>query len=278
MEKSLFITVNYCNAALTIQLLKNLYALSGIENFEIAVVDNTPSNTDFDKINEYKNSISHPNLTLFRSEKNLGYFGAANFVIKNDIFKNYSFKYIIISNNDIEIPDSNFLITLLGIPEDAAVIAPDIISILSHNHQNPYRERPIKQSQKIQYQLLYSNYYVGYLLHFIRKIFKKILLKNKREDTNYSRKIFSAHGSFFIFTKKYFDAGCIIDDTNFLYGEEDTVSAQCNKHAIPIIYYPELKVYHNEHRTTKGEGFKKSIYYQQKKSYQNIKHKYLDYF
>jgi GT2 family glycosyltransferase len=278
MQKGLFITVNYGNAEMTIDLLKNLFHLSGIESFEIAVVDNSPMDEDFQKLQEFKKSLNQPSLMIFKPEMNLGYFGGANFILKNENYLNKEFQYVIISNNDIEIRDQNFFRKLMALNEDVAVIAPDIISTLTGRHHNPHFLNPINRWQKFQYKLLFSGFLIGWILHQLRTLAKSLKNNNQVETEIHKQEIFSAYGAFMIFDKKYFQSGGFIDYGYFLYGEETSVSAQCRDLKLKILYCPELIVFHKEHTTTQSHGFKRKIYKLQRNAYMYIKKHYTDFY
>jgi GT2 family glycosyltransferase len=278
MPLNLFITVNYCQAEITIHLLKNIAELTDNEKFIIVVADNSPYEENFIKLEEFKRNFPWPSLLLFRSPSNIGYFGAVDHVLKEIDIAKEDLQILIVSNNDIEINDKDFFVKLLSLDNKAAVIAPDIISVLTGQHQNPHRKYSISKSQKIQYHLLFSNYYFGYLLYLFRKTAKWFMGINLKKETPEQGQIFSAHGAFMIFTNKYFKAGGKIDNDFFLYAEEDSVAAQCANLNLEIIFHPELIVFHNEHISTNSSGFKKIIYKIQKKSYKHIKSKYPEFY
>lgn len=278
MKRNLFITINYCQAELTIKLLKNLSELVGVENFIIGVADNSPGDADFRKLQEYKSSAQQDALHLFKSPGNIGYFGAAAFVMMEIGFNKEEFQYLIISNNDIEIKDKDFFLKLMAIEDDTAVIAPDIVSTVTDKHQNPYRLNPLSKSQKLQYRLLFSGYIFGWLLYQSRALLQSLRKADRSEKIPQRTAIFSAHGACMIFANRFFQQGGIIDHGYFLYGEEESTSAQCRQLKLEILLCPELVVFHNEHATTNYKGFIRKIYKMQQNAYRYIKKHYPGYF
>ncbi|MEI6852781.1 MAG: hypothetical protein WCL06_08055 [Bacteroidota bacterium] len=274
MQKKLFITVNYCQAELTIELLKSLSMLTGVEEVILVVADNSPEQDDFRKLEEYKSSLKHDSLHLYKSPGNIGYFGAVDHVMQMEGISREDIQWLIVSNNDIEIRDKEFFVKLNAVDKNAAVIAPDIISLSTQQHQNPHRSGRISRSQKWQYSLLYSNYYLGYLLNALRNSARKLSGKELRTAAPAMSEIFSAHGAFMIFTSAFFNAGGKIHNDFFLYAEEDSVAAQCFEAGMKILYYPEVVVYHNEHVSTDSSGFKKEIYSLQQNAYRYMKKHY----
>lgn len=274
MAKILFITVDYRRPDLTIALLNNFAQMNFSRAIDIIIADNTPEEESSQELNNYVAGVRGLSVELIKTGKNLGYFGAANFVLNQ--LSHFSAKYqaVIIANNDIEIKDPLFFIKLVSVTHRAAVIAPDVVSTVTLRHQNPHRIHPLSRLQKLQYRLLYMNYYSGAFLFYARKFLKSIVCIQKKTACLDEGEIFSAHGSFMIFTQKYFLGGGRIDSGYFLYGEEDSVAAQCARLGFPILYFPGLVVYHNEHQTTQSEGFKKAVYYWQKKAYTYIRSHY----
>lgn len=273
MHKGLIIIVNYNFAELTIQLIKNLYELNGIENFIVAVADNSENENEISKLEDFKKSLNEPSLQLFKTTGNLGYFGAADFVLNKFAKDRKDLQYVIISNNDIEIRDKDFFLKLFAAGDDAAVIAPDIISTATGKHQNPQHETPLGRGQKFQYRLLYSNYLLGYILHHSRKMLRSFRKKAPGKRI-LKHEIFASHGAFIILRDIFFKAGGYIDCGCFLFGEEDRIAAQCRDMKLKILFCPELVIFHNEHATTKGQGFRRAIYKLQKNAYRYNKNKY----
>lgn len=277
MKKGLFITVNYRQAAMTIGMLKNILDIHGVEQFRVLVVDNTESEDDVAMFRDFLKNSNLSSIDVLKSSANLGYFGAVNFALKKINGIN-NFDYLIVSNNDIEIEDTHFFQKLLAMECEAQVLAPDIISRVTGKHQNPHRVSAVSKFQKIQYRLLYTNYYLGLFLHYSRKLVKNVIASNGRLSKPVSQQVYSAHGSFLIFSRSYFDKGGCIDDGYFLFGEEDSVAAQCAVKGMKILFCPDFEVFHNEHISTEGSGFKKKTYRMQQYAYRYIKTNYPNFY
>ncbi|HPB24151.1 MAG TPA: glycosyltransferase [Bacteroidales bacterium] len=276
MKRGLFLTVNYFQAAMTIELIKSLLAISGVEHFRIVVVDNSASSEEYEQLLNFK-KLTEGDVEILKTPSNLGYFGAVNFALKHP-GNSKGYDYVIVSNNDIEIRDRQFFQNLLELQSDAQVIAPDIISLTTGRHQNPHRTSPVSRFQKFQYRLLYSNYYFGLILYHARKLIKSTTARHHRMAKPAKQAIFSAYGAFFIFHRSYFEMGGTIDYGYFLYGEEDSVAAQCAENGMKIALLPDFEVFHNEHISTDSTGFKKNIYQLQQKAYRYIKANYLNFY
>src|SRR5205823_702439 len=86
--------------------------------------------------------------------------------------------------------------------------------------------------------------------------------------------IYAPYGAFFIFSRKYFDAGGYLDENLFLYGEEISVGEICRSLQLPVIYEPSLCVLHNEHQST-GKRINRFSYECQKAALQYVMSRYL---
>jgi GT2 family glycosyltransferase len=269
MKKILLITVNYNNAAVTLNLLDKLLDTGYPEESVIAVVDNSQPENEFRQLREWADKHADLNVKIFRTGNNTGYFGAAGFVLNEMDFKADDFEYVIIANNDVLIDSPDFWNILESMETDAAVIAPQIYSVSGHKFQNPHRMSPVTKWQKFQYRLLFTGYTLAFVLYHARKLMKSFKQRKVAPQAE-SLIIYSAHGAFMIFTRQYFRSGGVIDHGYFLYGEEDSVAAQCALFGLTIQFEPALKIRHLDHVSTGGSGFKKRIYSLQKNAYRYI--------
>lgn len=279
MQKGLLLTVNYGTPKNTITYIESLIVVDLFSDMDVFVIDNVSNNENYILLDKKIASYNKGNIFLHKSDKNLGYFGAINYLVENFIKSLSNYLFIIISNNDMIIKDFDFFRKIRQNITKADIIAPRVVSLTTGKDQNPHREKTISPVQKFQYRLLYSNYYVGKILHLLREAYKKKFVYQKNNQKNLlERTIFSLHGSFFIFSHTYFQKGGYIDDGYFLYGEEDSVAAISKQIGCVTRFIPEICVYHNEHQTTEAFGFKKNIYEIQRKSYKYIKAKYKSFY
>src|SRR3989442_14004267 len=85
--------------------------------------------------------------------------------------------------------------------------------------------------------------------------------------------IYAPHGAFFIFSRRYFEAGGYLDGNLFLYGEEISVAEICRSLGLPVIYEPSLCVLHQEHQST-GKVLSRFTYECQKRAMQYVTSRY----
>jgi GT2 family glycosyltransferase len=89
-----------------------------------------------------------------------------------------------------------------------------------------------------------------------------------------SEAIYAAHGSFFIFSRRYFEGGGFLDGNLFLYGEEISVAEICRSLGLPVVYEPSLCVLHKEHQST-GKALNRFTYECQKRAMHYVTSRYL---
>ena len=82
-------------------------------------------------------------------------------------------------------------------------------------------------------------------------LIKRKIMKNKITTIHMNKYIYSPHGSFLIFTKNvdfqfwnYFNS--------FLHDEEYYIAEELINTKMKILYRPDLKIIHDEHKVTKG--------------------------
>jgi len=267
--KGILITVNYNNFENIKNYINSVFSIN--KEIDIYIYDNNSDQEYKQKIKEYLNNINFKNIKFIESDLNIGYFPAIRKVYDKFI-KNENFDYLIVSNNDIFINDKLFFEKLEKYLDKYHVIAPRIISLISGKDQNPYRETSIKKIHKIAYKIYYSNIFIGLICYYLREFLR--LFEKRKIPLLSEREIFGAHGSFIIFTKKFFENGGYIEDSNFLYGEEDSITGICLQHNMKIGFVPELIVYHDEHKTTNAHSFKIRNYCYLRKAYKNVKEKF----
>ena len=269
-KKILHITVNFKNWDITKKLIKSLDKNSEVE-LTLFVVDNCADSSSDKFINEIE--VKNITLQIIKSKNNLGYFGAASYVLSN---LNYlEFDFIIISNNDIEVIQNNFY-SILFKYKTYDIIAPSIRT-LNGIEQNPHRINPISKIRKIYYSIYFSSYIVAYILNSLIKLKKSLMSKIDNVDYSEPFTIFSPHGAYLIFNKTYFIKGGFIDNGFFLYGEEDSIAAISFKHKFNIIFAPELKIIHHESITI-GRRFSRIKFTYQKETFKYLKKKYPYYY
>ena len=270
----LLIAVHYRSGLSMAAFLDSLQCGARFEDIaEVVVVDNA---SGIEHLSELRRVVERaPNIQLLESPKNCGYFGAANFAVDNYLARRHKLPdWIIVCNHDVLIQDSEFFSRLLSMdPMAASVIAPRIQIIPTGADQNPFMLLRPRRWHWTALRLLASFYGLATLWDWLSR--HKLRLKglSGRTINPMSRKIYAAHGSFLIFSRRYFEAGGFLDGNLFLYGEEISVAEICRSLGLRLLYEPSLRVLHNEHKST-GKTLSRFTYECQKQAFRYVTSRY----
>jgi GT2 family glycosyltransferase len=248
--QTLLVCVNYDSDEETACYLRSLHSLEQ-HKLNVVVVDN----------GEHRGGtslVSDANVSVLRSPTNLGYFGGARYALSLYLERNPLPDWVIVSNVDLTIQDSNFMERLaqLNLSPDVAVIASSIRSNLTGIDQNPYlRSRPARWRMH-SYKWLYRSRVALNTHELTSAVFHRLTAaasrkKQSRDIEFSSQEIYAAHGSFLIFSKNYFERGGDLNYPEFLFGEEIYVAEKVRSLGMKVLYEPSLVVVHEEHRSTK---------------------------
>jgi len=274
--RALIVVVNTRKAECTLQCLKSAATLEQFSDVDVVVADN---NSGSGVISQLQLAISeYPNVELVEARENLGYFGAAKLGLKHYLLSHAMPDWIIVSNDDILFPDVRFLTRLFQKDaESVGMVAPTIISALTEHDANPsVRQRP-GRLRMLRYRIWISNYYTmwfkQWLSPHVRKVRFRFSDRTPSPEKSVCRPIYAPHGSFLIFSRRFFEAGGFIDDGAFLYYEEFSVAEMCRQMGLPVIHDPELRVRHEEGQTL-GRKLSRASYLHQKNGFGYIWFRY----
>jgi hypothetical protein len=277
--KALIITVNFRHPECTLQLLHSAARLGRFGDCHLVIVDNNSGDGSAERIRQAIAGCN--NVELLTSASNRGYFGAAKWALDRYLAHQGAPDWVIVCNNDIIFNSPSFLAGLLAYdPGTVAVLAPAIVSRLTGFDANPMIAGRPGRIRKLRYRLLASTYYVAWLTQWLAPVVRKARRRLRLQDGQSNRRdararIYAPHGSFFIFSRRYFEAGGFIDDGCFLYAEEIRVAETCWRLGLPVIHDPDLKVSHNDSQTT-GRMLTRKGYRLQREGLQYALGKYLE--
>ncbi|KWR58969.1 glycosyltransferase family 2 protein [Bacteroides cellulosilyticus] len=240
-RKYYFIIVNFNNSEISQACINSIFENRGEIN--VIVVDNASVEEEKYKLIKWLEKFEYSDrCTLLLSEKNLGYFGGLNYGLQYiDSFQN---SFVVIGNNDLVYnADFTFELSKIKASSSLLLIAPNIYK-RDGTHQNPYMQNRPSLFRRLSYRLFYSNYYIAFLLLFIVAKTKK---RKKYTQIDDSTEIYCAHGSCLVLTEYFFTYSHQLENFCFLYGEEVTLAHQIRSYNGLIVYFPQLKVLHNEH-------------------------------
>lgn len=213
------------------------------------VHQNTPDskvivvNSFFDEVTESQfKAMAKDNKADFISVPNKGY-GFGNNMGCKYALEHYSFKYLIISNADIEVRELKIKM-LAGHEHD--IVAPRLINKKGRN-QNP--ANPYVSSKLYVLLMKYAflnNKRKAFLCFSVISRFEKCIFQLIYSLTKYNR-IFAPHGAFTIIS---FDAlkrlYPIYNEEIFLFCEEPHLGNRARKNGVSIFYEPTIEIYHKE--------------------------------
>lgn len=226
-----FITVNYRQDALTLQLLGSLKQLS-YPNWECIVVNN-----DSDPGTLETAVSSMPNIRFFHTGKNLGFAGGNNVGIKNA-----QGKYIYLINNDTEV-GSHLLEPIVEIFEKDPKVGMVSSKILYFDHKEIIQYAGSTELNSI--------------------TTRNKTLGDGEEDQgqyDYTANTAFIHGASMMVSRAVIeDIGLMWDDF-FLYYEEYDWCQRCKKAGYKIIYCGLSYIYHKESMSTGKNSPLKTFY------------------
>ncbi|MDP3451599.1 MAG: glycosyltransferase family 2 protein [Bacteroidales bacterium] len=225
------ITVNYNQSAVTSSLLNSLRAIT-YPLYEIIVVDNCSPNDNPDVLKE-----SFPEITLIKTEENLGFAGGNNVGIKAS-----KGEYIMLINNDTEVP-SGFLEPLVELLEGDSSIGmvspkikfywdPSIIQYAGFTRMNPYTIR---------------NRGIGY---------------HQPDGPEYNNlcETDSIHGAAMMIPRRVIEQIGLMTEVYFLYYEEHDWAEIAKKAGYKLYYQPASFILHKESVSTGKESPLRTYY------------------
>ena len=278
--KALLVSVHYGNPRPTVDLLRSLSRIRRRGEVRVIVISNKSG--DGRDAGLHKAIYGLADFELHELTVNAGYFGAAKagldrFLDRQGVLPDW----IIVCNHDVLIEDEDFFLRLFAQdPSSAGVIAPRIQSLPNRVDQNPFMRRRPGRLRWAFLRLCFSSYKAAAIWDWLSRM--NLALKSYRKT--HSRKpvgnhnakqerIYAPHGSFLIFSRRYLQAGGVLDQNLFLYGEEITVAETCRSLGLPVMYEPSLCVLHNEH-TSIGRRISRFSYECQKKALQYLTSRY----
>jgi GT2 family glycosyltransferase len=215
------------------------------QSWHLVVVDNSEDEAEHQALREVLQNESRTQ--LLRASTNLGYLGGGRWGRQESTVTDAD--WIIISNTDIRLGATDTLAQLAAITEPSVgIVAPSIKADWDGRDQNPYKAaRPTPAQMKLRVRVL-SNPVLAQTLILVLAMRRKL-------SKNYSApkvggQIYAPHGSFVAFGRTFFDQGGHLDFPLFLFGEEIFLAEQSLDLGIQVLYAPQVRVEHVEHRQT----------------------------
>jgi GT2 family glycosyltransferase len=246
MMKTAIVLINYYKEH-ELVLFVNKFLLAQLnESRHLYIVDNGSSSDALKQA-----FAAHEHISLLFPNENLGYFGAANMAYEFMSGNHIDPEFFIISNFDLEFNERSFLndLEINCSKLDVGVIGPAIQSSLSYTELNPMYPSRLS-SGKINLLLFITSFYPFFLTYQWLHHMKRRFFKGSMKSSPSSGLVYAVHGSFMIFTRKYFRSGGHLRFGSFLYGEELFVAEECLKSGCGLYFEASIKMKHHEHSTT----------------------------
>jgi GT2 family glycosyltransferase len=240
-----YVCTNYNNSALTVGAVSSLMKNSG-HNIKMVVVDNASRPEELAILRTL--SADHPIVHIIANPSNVGYFAGLNLGLEAVRRLHPAIRWVVAGNNDLAFPEdfcdkveqarANF--------QAHSVISPDIVT-LDGEHQNPHVISSISPVREAFYDLYYSNYYLGRVIHKLAKMFPKATRRGDEDEWQISRPIYQGHGACYLLTPKFFDRYGMLWAPTFMMAEEVFLSLQLKKEGEQVYYSPAIRVTHHWH-------------------------------
>lgn len=195
---------------------------------------------------------------------NVGYFPAFKRALSSLAQPMTTFDYVMVCNVDLIVADDFFARLVEHIPSPrTGLIAPGIYSDKDGRDLNPkIMCRPSSKKFEFMRMVCSSAVLFKWYSHLARMREKKRshsqaqLRPAQAKPSLPPKKMYAAHGSFMIFTKKYFQQGASVDYPRFLFGEEVFVAEQLRMHQLEIEHKPSVRIFDKEHASTSQANLK----------------------
>lgn len=226
--------------------LKDFFANLSVQNNKVIVV-----NSYFDDESEKAfKEIAENHGADFISVPNNGY-GAGNNRGCEYALKKYRFRYLVISNADIEV--NKMELEQLK-PYEDSIIAPKTLTLTGKN-QNPFMIRHHPHIDSLKSWAYRKNLHkVIFFFSMLSRLERELYLKITY-PLFHSRKIYAAHGAFVILPYSVINKlSPIYNEKMFLFCEEEHLALLAKKNNIPIVYLPSVIIRHKEDGSTGALG------------------------
>nr|AOP02601.1 hypothetical protein YS205-orf11 [Streptococcus suis]AOP03662.1 hypothetical protein YS191-orf11 [Streptococcus suis]AOP03694.1 hypothetical protein YS196-orf11 [Streptococcus suis] len=246
----------YNNHEEIIEYATKLSSLPNSEKVALVVVINLLEN---EKVSQLKTMLKKVDLFIYlvQPKQNLGYMNGMieGYRVFNEKIKPKNIKYIIMSNTDINYPETDFLKTLLSYqyPENIWVIGP---AVYVPTRNVFYRPRDVKRRTEKEIKKLIRIFNTPFIneLYIRMSDLKGKLLSSSRDN---SRMVYDVHGCYFIIKKELADLMLSTPFGALLYSEEAYVAEMAWKNNKNAYYDSKLLVEHMEHSVTSKLAYKR---------------------
>ncbi len=251
MDHISIILVNYESAKLTKMCLKSLQQLQTKDfAYSVIVVDNASQ-----EALTLPASLKADNVSVIRSESNLGFTGGNNLGITYAA-EQHDPDYICLLNNDTTV-DPNFLTELhqsLEAKETGGLVSPKIYFAPGYEYHNQAYDKS-DRGRVI--------WYGGGSIDWPNLIaFHQGVDEIDRGHLDLTRSVDFCTGCCILISREVLETTGLLDDKFFLYYEDADLSIRARKKGFNVLYCPQAKIWHHNGGSSGGAGSSLHIYYQ----------------
>lgn len=227
------------------------------DNVDIAIVINSDKNGVARSV---LNTLIGCNgrVKIYDFHENVGYLNSLLKIVQNEDLDTY--EYYILSNTDISYETPNFYGKLISNNYDAQIgcIAPSVYSNKSCSFSNPHYKSRITKTKYMFLSTIFTFSTIGRLYLHLAGMKSKSNGGVAEEDSCY---VYSPHGCFMIFTRKFMESikGYLYGVT--LYSEEACIGELLIKNNMRCYFDKTIRVHHNESTVTGKINYKKRFEY-----------------
>lgn len=273
-KKIVFVILHYLVMQDTIECIESIHNHIDTEQYHIIVVDNASSNNSGKELFDMYDGDDK--VTVILNEENLG-FARGNNVGYRYAVKHYDLDYIALINNDTLLIQDGMCAKLDSEYKKSkfAALGPLIFTADGRCDSNPAsesemtREYIVNRLHEERFRWKFVKRGLPNPVTFVKKItycIKGRMPQPARKRYLCRQENIRLHGCFMIFSQKYienFPNG--LDESTFLYHEEDILQVHLMKNSLKTVYLPLIKVYHKEDAATnamkiKSNELKKFVY------------------
>lgn len=245
-----FVVLNYRNYEETFACVDSILAISD-ENYFVVVVDNDSPNDSFEVLS--RRFEGHPKVKVLHSGRNGGYSYGNNFGIK--YLAGMNIHDVIIATSDTLVRSPDILQQLRAIDaDDLGVVGPQVRD-LNNDNQNPMLAKvDLPYIVNIHYPAAAA--FLRNLVYTWRPSLKTRIRsqkENAREEAP-GGEVYMVHGCFLYLSRHYLKKCGQLDETLFMYGEEDLLAYTCRQHGLRTVYLPQVVVMHKDAASTPKEN------------------------
>lgn len=262
--RTCFVILHYLAEDVTAKCLDSVLALrSG--DISIVVVDNASPDGSGSRLKMKYASEHRVNFVMMDANEGFARGNNAGYRFAVD---NFSPDFVVVMNNDVIIDDKDFAYRIADeyVNHPFAVLGPDIVSVATGKHQNPFRAKALSLNQvrllqlKMSLKLAFLPVFYAFG-RYEKPCFTDSEWRNASEGS-------VLHGACFIFSRDFIDVRpYAFNPATFLYCEEDILNAECRRAGLVMRYSPALAVKHFEDCSTRAAG---------KKEYTRVRNKYVN--